>query len=104
MNEDARTKSAFSTVEACRSIFKLDNRQLSKIAQNVVAFDACGKITHGTFQWRRNRSGRSGGRRTNIFTKKEKKKKKRLSHWMIVCHFLRLVEWDSLVMEDPVLS
>ena len=49
MNEDARTKSAFSTVEACRSVFKLDYPQLTKIAQNVEAFDACGKITHGTF-------------------------------------------------------
>ena len=49
MNEDARTKSAFSTVEACRSVFKLDYHQLTKIAQNVEAFDACGKITHGTF-------------------------------------------------------
>ena len=28
MNEDARTKSAFSTVEACRSVFKLDYPQL----------------------------------------------------------------------------
>ena len=49
MNEDARTKSDFSTVEACRSVFKLDYPQLTKIAQNVEAFDACGKITHGTF-------------------------------------------------------
>ena len=54
MNEDARTKSAFSTVEfnfeACRSVFKLDYPQLTKIAQNVEAFDACGKTTHhGTF-------------------------------------------------------
>ena len=49
MNEDAQTKSAFSTVEACRSVFKLDFPQLTKIAQNVEAFDACGKITHGTF-------------------------------------------------------
>ena len=49
MNEDTRTKSAFSTVEACRSVFKLDYNQLTKIAQNVEAFDACGKITHGTF-------------------------------------------------------
>ena len=49
MNEDAQTKSAFSTVEACRSVFKLDYPQLTKTAQNVEAFDACGKITHGTF-------------------------------------------------------
>ena len=49
MNEDARTKSAFSTVEACRSVFKLDYPQLTKITQNVEVFDACGKITHGTF-------------------------------------------------------
>ena len=38
----------FSTAEACRSV-KLDNHQLTKIAQNVEAFDACGKATHGTF-------------------------------------------------------
>ena len=43
MNEDARTKSAFSTVEACRSVFKLDYPQLTKIAQHVEAFDACGQ-------------------------------------------------------------
>ena len=49
MNEDARTKSAFSTMEACRSVFKLDYHQLTKIAQNVEPFDASGKITHGTF-------------------------------------------------------
>ena len=49
MNEDARTKSAFSTVEASRSVFELDYHQLTKIAQNVEAFDACGKITHGIF-------------------------------------------------------
>ena len=50
VNEDARTKSAFSTLEACRSVFKLDYPQLTKIAQNVEAFDACEKITHhGTF-------------------------------------------------------
>ena len=48
MNEEARTKSAFSTVEACRSVFKLDYPQLTKIARNVEAFDECGKITHGT--------------------------------------------------------
>ena len=48
MNEDARTKSAFSTVEACRSVFKLDYHQLTEIVQNVEAFDACGKITHGS--------------------------------------------------------
>ena len=44
MNEDARTKSAFSTVEACRSVFKLDYHQLTEIVKNVEAFDACGKI------------------------------------------------------------
>ena len=49
VHEEARTKSAFSTVEACRSVFELDYHPLAKIAQNVEAFDACGKITHGTF-------------------------------------------------------
>ena len=51
MNEDARTKSAFSTVEACRSVLKLDYHQLTEIAQNVEAFDACGKNHSWYFHW-----------------------------------------------------
>ena len=31
------------------SVFKLDYHELAKIAQNVEAFDACGKMTHGIF-------------------------------------------------------
>ena len=49
VNEDAWTKSTFSTVDACWSVFKLDYHQLTEIAQNEEAFDAFGKITHGTF-------------------------------------------------------
>ena len=49
VKEDARTKSTFSNVGACWSVFKLDYHQLTEIAQNEEAFDAFGKITHGTF-------------------------------------------------------
>ena len=50
MNEDARTNRLFRPWKLVEvSTFKLDYPQLTKIAQNVEAFDACGKITHGTF-------------------------------------------------------
>ena len=53
-------------------------------------------------QWRRSRSGRSGGRRTNIFAKKKKKKTSvSLEDCLMLVVFARLVERGLFVMEDP---
>ena len=49
-------------------------------------------------QWRRSRSGRSGGRRTNIFAKK-KKDVCLIGRLLVV--FARLVKRGLFVMEDP---
>ena len=47
-HEPNRLFQPWKLVEAS-SKFKLDYPQLTKIAQNVEAFDACGQTTHGTF-------------------------------------------------------